>query len=67
MLRLIPATLLTLVASLAHAVEEEPPIDSGMTGVIVFFVLFVLCVIIFVWYTMKAQKTPKEKKEGDKF
>jgi hypothetical protein len=67
MLRLVPAILLSFIASFAHAVEEEPPIESGMTGVYVFLVLFVICCIWFVWYLRKNQNRRPEEKEGDKF
>lgn len=67
MLRLIPATLLSLVATLVHAVEEEPPVETSMTAVVIFFVLAVLCVGAYVWFTVRNEKQPKEKREGDKF
>jgi hypothetical protein len=66
MLRLIPVTVLSLLTTLVYAVEEEPPVETSMTAVIVFFAISILCVGLYVWYTMKNEKN-KEKKEGDKF
>ncbi len=67
MLRLIPVALLSLLTTLVYAVDEDPPVGSNMTAVVVFFVLMVVCVGLYVWFTIRNEKAPKEKKEGDKF
>ena len=68
MKKLLPAIVPFLYTAAAFAAEEaEPPVESNMTGVIVFLVACVACVALYVWYTMKAEKKSPSEKEGDKF
>jgi len=67
MLRSILASSLLFWVALAHAVEEEQPMETSTTGIIVFVVALVICVGAYVWYTMKAEKKPESEKEGEKF
>ena len=62
----LPTFLLGFI-SLAHAVEEEQPVETSNTGVVVFVVAVVVCVIAFGWYMYRNEKKPEEEKLGDKF
>ena len=66
LLAALPVLYFSLV-SLAQAVEEEQPVETSSTGIIVFVVASVICIVIFGWYMWKNEKKPDEEKLGDKF
>lgn len=53
--------------SLAQAVEEEQPVETSSTGIVVFLVALVVCVAAFGWYMYRNEKKPEQEKLGEKF
>ncbi len=61
------AIAFALFSSLAHAIEEEQPVETSTTGIVVFVIACVICIAIFGWYMWKNEKKSDQEKLGDKF
>ena len=57
MSRIASSLLLLLCAGLAHAQEQEPPLEGNLTAVVVFAVLFVVFCVGLVWILWKHRKS----------
>ena len=67
MLKLLPSILFVLWCSIAYAVEEEQPVETSTTGILIFVIACVACAAWFGWYMWKNAKKSDKEKEGEKF
>ena len=61
MSRIASSLLLLLCAGLAHAQEQEPPLEGNLTAVVIFAVLFVVFCVGLVWFLWKQHKSGSGK------
>lgn len=67
MWRTLSTVLSFLWVAAAYALEEDPPVETNTTIILIFAALFIICIALYVWYTWKGEKKSDEDKRGDKF